>query len=104
SLNDNINSNNTTWIDIIDNTNCLSPLELLLQKEDINYSKGVVSNLLSEDNNILTKKQKLFIKEFYLDDKNLTEIAKEYNISRQAVCQVIKKGLNNLKESYNVKS
>lgn len=51
---------------------------------------------------MLTEKQQLFVKFYYLDDYSLGEIAAEFNISRQAVYEHIKRAAK-LLEGYEDK-
>ena len=47
---------------------------------------------------LLTPKQRSYMMLYYLDDHSLGEIAEEYNITRQAVYDNIRKFLSELKE------
>ena len=47
---------------------------------------------------LLTEKQQTMFEEYYGEDYSLSEIALEYNISRNAVYDTIKKVLNSLDE------
>lgn len=60
--------------------------------------KVEISILLSFYGNLLTKKQSEFIDDYYNNDLSLSEIAENYNITRQAVRDIIKKGEKKLFE------
>jgi hypothetical protein len=51
---------------------------------------------------LLTEKQQTFLKSYFQDDYSLGEIAAEFNISRQAVYEHLKRGAQTL-ESYEEK-
>ncbi len=57
-----------------------------------------ISILLNYYKELLSKKQKIYMIEYYENDYSLTEIANEYKISRQAVSENIKRGANSLKK------
>lgn len=61
-----------------------------------------VSILLDYYKNLLSDKQKEYLIEHFEEDLSLSEIAKKYNISRQAVYDNIKRGIKILRE-YEVK-
>jgi len=54
--------------------------------------------LLDTYGDLLTERQKNFVKFHYLDDCSFGEIAKEYNISRQAVYDAVKVATETLEE------
>lgn len=64
------------------------------EKNDFIHEK--VNELLCSG--VLSEKQKTFLEEKFVNDKTMATIAKENNISRQAVAQVIDKGILKLKE------
>ncbi|OQY06864.1 MAG: hypothetical protein B6I28_05985 [Fusobacteriia bacterium 4572_132] len=57
-----------------------------------------ISILLNYYKKLLSKKQKIYMSEYYEKDYSLTEIANEYKISRQAVYENIKRGADSLKK------
>ena len=61
--------------------------------------KNIEISILSQIyKNMLTEKQFSILDEYYNSDFSLSEIAENYNITRQAVRDVIKKGENKLFE------
>jgi RNA polymerase sigma factor (sigma-70 family) len=72
-----------------------SPLETLIDKESAENLSQTIGDLLN--NSILTDKQRAQIKMYYFDDKTLSEIGKEFGVSREAIRQSIKRGLDIIK-------
>jgi RNA polymerase sigma factor (sigma-70 family) len=73
----------------------MSPIETLIQNESSSNLSMDISYLLNND--ILSDKQKRQIQMYYLEDKTLSEIGKEFGVSREAVRQNIKRGLELIK-------
>ncbi len=57
-----------------------------------------VTVLLGYYGNLLSEKQQAYLVAYLEEDYSLSEIAKEYTVSRQAVYDQIKKGVNQLYE------
>ena len=57
-----------------------------------------VSILLTYYKNLLSKKQNLYMEEYFENDLSLTEIGDKYDVTRQAVYENIKKGSLKLKD------
>ena len=72
-----------------------SPLEILIDQEYANNLSLSIDTLLS--NNLLSEKQKTQIKMYYFDEKTLSEIGETFGVSREAVRQNIKRGLEIIK-------
>jgi RNA polymerase sigma factor (sigma-70 family) len=68
------------------------PVDILLDEEYTTILKDNLEELL--DNPLLSEKQKEQIKMYYYDDMTLSEIGKQFNISREAVRQNIKRGIS----------
>ena len=51
--------------------------------------------------NLLTDKQRLYFEDYYYNDFSLSEIAENYEVSRNAVFDLIKKACNNLYDYEN---
>lgn len=47
---------------------------------------------------LLTEKQRLYFEDYYFMDYSLSEIADNYNVSRNAIYDLIKKSCTNLEE------
>jgi RNA polymerase sigma factor (sigma-70 family) len=81
---------------VIAQKDSLSPVDELIEKE---YNDNIKTNIdLLLNNNILTDKQRDQIKMYYFNDMTLTEIGKHYGISREAVRQNIKRGIDLIKK------
>lgn len=81
---------------IICNKNTMSPVDELIEKE---YNENIKTNIsLLLENDILSEKQRDQIKMYYFDDMTLTQIGKHYGISREAVRQNIKRGIDLIKK------
>jgi RNA polymerase sigma factor (sigma-70 family) len=72
-----------------------SPLDIAIDSEYTDNLSKCITNLL--DNNLLSDKQKKQIQMYYFEDKTLSEIGKEFGVSREAVRQNIKRGLETIK-------
>lgn len=77
---------------IIEDKNNKSPLEILIDKEHTTNLNQTIADLL--ENSILTDKQKQQIKMYYFEEKTLSEIGKEFGVSREAIRQSIKRALD----------
>lgn len=77
-----------------------NPLEALIEKETEKNLSEDISNLLC--NSGLSDKQRDQIIMYYFEDKTLSEIGKVYGVSREAVRQNIKRGLELIKQLEHV--
>lgn len=68
------------------------PVDILLDEEYHTILQNNLEELLN--NELLSEKQKEQIKMYYYDDMTLSEIGKQFNISREAVRQNIKRGIS----------
>jgi RNA polymerase sigma factor (sigma-70 family) len=75
--------------------NSMSPVDILINKEYHSQLKENISVLLNHG--LITKKQKEQIEMYYFEDKTLSEIGKVFGVSREAVRQNIKRGLETIK-------
>ena len=64
--------------------------------------QNVINNEIFEYIKTLKPKQKLFIEEYYMNNKTLDAIGKEYGITYEAVRLQIKNGLNKIRKKFNV--
>lgn len=85
-----------TMTSVVKDNKQKDPLLLLIEQED-NISKQALFNDLL-DSDILSSKQKDYIRLYYYEDMTLDNIGKKYNITREAVRQSIKSALNKIKE------
>jgi RNA polymerase sigma factor (sigma-70 family) len=89
------NDNDQTLSEMLEDTSAESPLDFLIEKERLANLEQTIKDLL--DNDSLSVKQKTQIRMYYFEDKTLSEIGKEFGISREAVRQNIKRGLDLIK-------
>lgn len=80
----------------IADTKAISPVDILIEKESIENLKQDISSLL--ENKILSEKQKDQIRLYYIENETLSSIGKKYGVSREAVRQNIKRGLDIIKQ------
>jgi RNA polymerase sigma factor (sigma-70 family) len=73
-----------------------SPLSILIEKEETeNLSKNIQALL---NTNIISDKQRDQIKMYYFDNETLSSIGEKYGVSREAIRQNIKRGLDTIKQ------
>jgi RNA polymerase sigma factor (sigma-70 family) len=73
-----------------------NPLDIIIEKE---YKKDLSINIQALLNNdILSEKQKKQIEMYYFDDETLSSIGNKFGVSREAVRQNIKRGLELIKD------
>lgn len=80
---------------IPDNVN-YDPAVLIEEKEYSEQLSKNINDLLSSG--IISDKQKNQIVEYYFNDKTLSQIGKEFGVTREAVRQNIQKGLSKIKQ------
>ncbi len=68
-----------------------------LNNMDIEKREEVIA-LFDVYGSLLTEKQQEYFSSYYFDDLSLSEIASNYDISRNAVFDQIKKAINNLEK------
>ena len=73
----------------------LSPLDILIENENESNIKNDIKQLM--DSSLLSDKQKEQIKMYYFDQQTLSKIGKSFGISREAVRQNIKRGLESIR-------
>lgn len=75
------------------------PSEIIAKNENQLINQRYVAEILSDTNTIISDKQKQYIKLYYLENKTFAQIGKQYNITREAVRQGIKKAFVKLREN-----
>lgn len=75
------------------------PLEIICDREDKRNKNKLINDLLESD--ILSIKQKDYIKLYYFEDMTLEKIGIKYNITREAVRQSIKSGISKIRKLIN---
>jgi RNA polymerase sigma factor (sigma-70 family) len=92
----------TTDINDVNFSNNISDKEeydpsLLAEKEEYNDAlKSNINNILNCG--IISEKQRDQIKQYYFEEKTLSEIGKNFGVTREAVRQNIQKGLSKIRE------
>lgn len=76
----------------------LTPIENLIEAESTTEILDLVRVIISEDNKILTDKQKECLQLYFIDGWTLAEIGKHFNITKEAIRQSIKKALTKLRQ------
>lgn len=73
-----------------------NPATIVEQKENAEKLSSTINDLLSSG--IISDKQKEQIIEYYFNEKTLSQIGKEFGVTREAVRQNIQKGLAKIKQ------
>jgi len=89
------NENDQSMNSMIADESQKSPLDILIDSENAEILSTGIECLL--DNNLLSSKQKQQIRMYYFEEKTLSAIGKEFGVSREAVRQNIKRGLDIIK-------
>lgn len=89
------NDSDQTLNSMIEDKKNKSPVDCLMEKEYLENLENTINQLFNND--ILTEKQKKQIKMYYFEDCTLSQIGKEFGVSREAVRQNIKRGLDLIK-------
>jgi hypothetical protein len=94
---DNTDINNTmSFAENIPCSDSYDPALIIEEKEHQENLKQTIDILFSSS--IISDKQKEQIKQYYFDDKTLSEIGKSFGVTREAVRQNIQKGLSKIRE------
>lgn len=92
---DHDNDNEQKLDSMIPDIKQMSPLDTLIENEYKNNLSSDIEKLF--DHSALSAKQKEQIMMYYFEDKTLSEIGKKFGVSREAVRQNIKRGLELIK-------
>jgi RNA polymerase sigma factor (sigma-70 family) len=79
-----------------------NPVEASIAKEESEKLKKYLSIILSPENKILTERQCEYLKLYYIENKTFADIGKQFNITREAVRQGIKKSIEKIRELDNI--
>lgn len=71
------------------------PIDLLIEEEEKNILESDIESILNSAT--ITDKQKKQIRMYYFEDRTLSYIGKKFGVSREAVRQNIKRGLESIK-------
>lgn len=89
------NDNDQKFDSIISDIKQRSPVDILIDEEYQTNLESDIDSLFKND--ALSKKQKEQIEMYYFEDKTLSEIGQIYGVSREAIRQNIKRGLDIIK-------
>jgi len=89
---DNNSSEDINYSNNIVDTKCHNPLTQLINVEEESILSDSIDQLLNSS--MLSEKQQQQIRMYYFDGKTLSEIGKQFGVSREAVRQNIKRGLD----------
>lgn len=96
------NNDNLNVLDIIKDSSSKSPLDLIIEKEDKDTVQKYINNILDENNELLSDRQKECLRLYYINDMTFAQIGKMFNITREAVRQNIKKAISKIQNVINV--
>lgn len=80
---------------IIADSDQLSPIDILCNQEEAEDRKKLIEDLLNSE--IISTKQKEYIKLYYFENMTLEKIGQKFNITREAVRQSIKSAISKIR-------
>lgn len=92
SLDFDMNDDCSSIYDTVASISCDPPDITLIEKEENENLKDNITNLLGSD--LLTDRQKDYIKLYFFEDQTFEEIGNKYDITREAVRQGLNKALD----------
>lgn len=78
-----------------------TPLSELIEREQVSKRKDALLKCLSGP--MLTRKEKLYIEQHYLDEKSISDLMLEHDVTKQAISYTILSGLKKLRSVYGGK-
>lgn len=81
---------------IIPDKDQLDPLEILINNENEDIRSKLINQILNSD--LLSDKQKQYIKLYFFENLTLDKIGKRFGVTREAVRQSIKVSINKIKD------
>lgn len=84
---------------IIQDKSQKDPLDIICDQEDKQIKSKLINDLLESD--ILSDKQKDYIKLYYFENMTLEKIGQKYDVTREAVRQSIKSSISKIKQLVN---
>lgn len=78
-----------------------SPIDKIIYNEELSEIKNHISMLIDPKNKILSDRQSDYIRMYFFENKTFADIGKEFNITREAVRQGIKKSIEKIREIIN---
>lgn len=100
SIDNHFDNDDSTRAQLIKDNKQSDPLDIIINNETQTNLSNTVELLLNSP--ALSDKQKEQIRMYYFEEKTLSQIGKKYNVSREAIRQNIKRGLD-LIRSYDKK-
>jgi RNA polymerase sigma factor (sigma-70 family) len=91
SLNFSEEGSDSSFYSSISDEKAMDPVDILIDKEESSRLTSSIDQLL---NSILSDKQKIQIKMYYLENHTLSYIGKKFGVSREAIRQNIKRALD----------
>jgi RNA polymerase sigma factor (sigma-70 family) len=95
SLNHNHIDDGGEVCDMISDSRQSDPVDLIIEREDKESLSDMISKILESD--ILSDKQKDFIRLYYFEDMTLEKIGNIYGVTREAIRQSIKVSLEKIR-------
>jgi RNA polymerase sigma factor (sigma-70 family) len=92
SLNFSEEGSDSSFYSSIADEKAMDPADILIDKEESKQLTSSIDQLLN--NSILSEKQKVQIKMYYLQNHTLSYIGKKFGVSREAIRQNIKRALD----------
>ena len=96
SLNSNTKDIDINFIDSIQDKDEYDPALVVEHNEEKQSLKDSIESLLTSG--IITDKQQKQIREYYFENKTLSEIGNDFGVTREAIRQNIQKGLSKIRE------
>jgi RNA polymerase sigma factor (sigma-70 family) len=96
SLNSNTKDIDINFIDSIQDKDEYDPALVVEHNEEKQSLKDNIESLLTSG--IITDKQQKQIREYYFENKTLSEIGNDFGVTREAIRQNIQKGLSKIRE------
>jgi RNA polymerase sigma factor (sigma-70 family) len=91
-----LDKNESSYVSSIPEKSNNNPALIVQEKETQNNLSNTIKQIL--DSSIITDKQRDQIRQYYYEDKTLSEIGKQYGVTREAIRQNIQKALSKIKE------
>jgi RNA polymerase sigma factor (sigma-70 family) len=92
SLNFSEEGSDSSFYSSVSDDKARDPVDILIDKEESSRLTSSIDQLLN--NSILSDKQKIQIKMYYLENHTLSYIGKKFGVSREAIRQNIKRALD----------
>lgn len=91
----NYQEDDTTLENIIPDYSQKEPVAILIDQEDFKDKQDIIQKLF--DSELISDKQKEYLRLYYFEDMTLERIGKKFNVTREAVRQSIKTAINKIR-------